>query len=108
MTDLRWQFLSESARSILARYPYQWDLELLFTVLAAVWGIFLWESAETLDASRKLLQFTVVAFLTQGIATVILGLLRPTEIAHLLLDSVPWFVLGILLVCALKQSLRSG
>jgi hypothetical protein len=62
-------------------------------ILFAVWGVFLWKA--TLKPTGSIVRFSALAFVTQGIATVILAFLRPDEMTHLLLDSTPWFILGI-------------
>ena len=92
--DLQLGFLSESIKNILARYPYQWDYELMFMALFFVWGVFLWK-----DSSLN--KFSGYAFLTQGLVMIILGLMRQNEIIHLFSDSILWFVLGYIL---LKQN----
>ncbi|MCC6323439.1 hypothetical protein IT400_01460 [Candidatus Nomurabacteria bacterium] len=94
VADLKLGFLSEGLKNILARYPYQWDYELMFTILFFVWGIFLWKDF-------RLNKFSGYAFLTQGIVMVTLGIIRQNEIIHLFTDSILWIILGCLL---LKQS----
>lgn len=101
VTDLRWNYLSEGIRNFLARYPFQWDYEFQFTVLFAVWGFFLWRAAD--QPSGMMVRFSALAFVTQGIATVILALLRPGETTHLLLDSTPWLILGIPLMTSFRS-----
>ncbi len=92
--DLKLNFLSEGIKNILARYPYQWDYELMFATLFFTWGIFLWKDS-------RLNKFSGYAFLTQGLVMIILGLIRRNEIIHLFSDSILWFVLGYIL---LKQN----
>lgn len=94
VTDLKLSYLSETIKNILARYPYAWDYELMFTVLFFVWGIFLWKDS-------KISRFSGYAFIAQGLVMIVLGLIRTNELTHLFIDSVAWFVLGYLL---LKQS----
>lgn len=91
VADMKLNFLSEGIKNILARYPYQVDYELMFTVLFFVWGIFLWKDA-------RLIKFSGYAFLTQGFVMIILGLFRQNEMVHLFTDSILWIVLGYLLL----------
>ncbi len=94
VVDLKFGFLSETVKNILARYPYQWDYEFMFTTLFFVWGVFLWKDSH-------LNKFSGYAFLTQGIVMIILGAIRENEMIHLFTDSILWIILGCLL---LRQS----
>lgn len=83
---------------ILIRRPYQWDFEFMFTMLFAVWGIFLWKESKTPQKNSIFISFTGWAFVTQAISMIILALLRTHETSHFILDSIPWFMLGIFLL----------
>lgn len=91
ITDIKFGYLSENIKNILARYPYAWDFELMFTTLFAVWGIFLWKN-------NNLNKFSAYAFVTQGLVMILLGLFRLSEVAHLFTDSILWLILGFLLL----------
>ncbi|GEM_PF-2962594 len=82
---------------ILIRRPYQFDFELMFTVLYFVWGIFLWKSSVNPNKNSNFVSFTAWAFLTQAIVMIVLAVLRTDETLHFVLDSIPWFILGTLL-----------
>ena len=98
LTDLKLNFLTEGIKNVLVRYPYQWDYELMFTILFFVWGIFLWKNI-------YLIKFSGYMFVSQGIVMIILGIIRENEMIHLFTDSILWIVLGFLL---LKQSKKSS
>lgn len=91
VADLKIGFLSVGIKNILARYPYQWDFELMFAMLFVVWGIFLWRDV-------KLSRFSGYLFLSQGIAMILLAFLQTGEGAHFIMDSILWLALGLLLV----------
>ena len=82
---------------ILIRRPYQFDFELMFTVLYFVWGIFLWKSSKESNKNSNFVSFTGWTFLTQAIVMVILAFLQSRESLHFIFDSIPWFILGALL-----------
>ena len=82
---------------ILIRRPYQFDFELMFTVLYFVWGIFLWKFSKEPNKNSNFVSFTAWAFLTQAIVMIILAVFRTEEALHFVLDSIPWFILGTLL-----------
>ncbi|MEK7103477.1 MAG: hypothetical protein AAB870_03985 [Patescibacteria group bacterium] len=91
IVDLSIPFLPETIKSVLARYPYQWDFEFMFSALFLVWGCFLWKD-------KQLSRFSGYAFLSQGVAMILLGLFRSQEMIHLFTDSVLWIILGVLLL----------
>ena len=83
---------------ILIRRPYQWDFELMFSVLYFVWGLFLWKASKEATKNSLFISFTGVAFITQAIIMIIMAFLRTGEALHFVLDSIPWFILGFLLL----------
>ena len=83
-SDLSLHFLPQEIKSILARYPYQWDYELMFSSLFLIWGIFLWR----FHTNKELVTFSGVAFLAQGVAVITLAFLRQNESIHFFLDSI--------------------
>lgn len=91
IVDLQIGFLPDFLKNILARYPYQWDFELMFAALFAVWGVFLWRGVQ-------ISLFSGYAFCAQGIIMILLGILRPLEMRHLFMDSILWIILGGLLI----------
>lgn len=99
MSDLSFNFLSPGIKNILARYPYQWDYELMFSAFFLVWGIFLWKSS----VDEKFVRFSGMAFLAQGLTIIGLGFLRQDEAFHFFLDSILWIVLGFLLLISKRQ-----
>lgn len=91
VADLRFGFLSEGIRNILARYPYQWDFEFMFAILFLVWGILLWQEV-------ALSKFSGYLFLSQGTAMILLAFLNTSQRSHFIADSILWFAFGFLLL----------
>ena len=81
----------------VARYPYQWDYELMFAGLFLVWGIFLWKASNNLAANKTLITFTAWAFLVHAVTMIIVGIFKTQDLGHMLGDSIPWFALSFLL-----------
>ena len=83
---------------MMIRFPYQWDFELFFAGLFLVWGIFLWRSTRTIERDMNMIQFTGWAFLMHAVTMIGAGMIRTQDFVHLLTDSIPWYVLGFLIV----------
>lgn len=71
---------------------YQWDFELMFTLLFLVWGAFLWRSSKSPQAHESFISFSVWAAISQVAAMLVIGALRPAELLHLTRDAL---VIGI-------------
>ncbi len=93
--DVQFDFLTDGIREFLARYPYAFDYELMFTVFFVVWAYFLWND-------KGLSLFSGVAFVAQGIAMVFLATIG-IDSAHLFLDAIPWVLIGALLMYSSKN-----
>lgn len=95
-----YQILKEGTTlgNLIIRYPYQWDYELFFAGLFLVWGIFLWGSSKNLEKNITFIKFTGLAFIVHAITMLIVGIVIPENFTHLLLDSIPWFILGTLIL----------
>lgn len=80
-------FLAEgtSLGDTLIRHPYQWDFELMFTVLFFIWGIFLWRSSTDIKSNKTFINFTAWALLTHGLVFITIGLLKPGILTHAIL-----------------------
>ena len=85
------------------RQPYQWDFELMFAVLFLIWGIFTWIASCNPKENSLFVRFTAWALLTHGIVMICLGFLRAGELTHFLIDSVPYFVLGLVLFFGINK-----
>lgn len=85
------------------REPYQWDFELMFAILFLVWGIFTWIASRNPKEHILFVQFTAWALVTHAGVMVCLGFLRNGELLHFLVDSVPYFVLGIILFVGVNK-----
>ena len=94
VVDLNFNFLAPEIKNFLARYPYQWDYELMFSTLFLVWGIFLWRSSK----NETFVKFSGIAFIVQGITIITLGFLRQAEASHFFIDSILWLILGFILL----------
>lgn len=82
----------------MIRFPYQWDFELFFAGLFFVWGIFLWQASTNILRDARLAAFTGWAFIVHALTMIIVGIIRNQELAHLVNDSISWFLLGSLLL----------
>ena len=82
---------------LIIRYPYKWDYELMFAGFYFVWGIFVWKAAKNPENNVSLIKFTAWGFFANVAMNIIVGLFRTQELSHLATDSIPWFVLGLLI-----------
>lgn len=80
------------------RQPYQWDFELMFAVLFLVWGIFLWMASNKSAENILFIRFTAWSLMTHVAVMVSLGLSREGELVHFFVDSIPYLILGIVLI----------
>lgn len=85
------------------RQPYQWDFELMFAVFFLVWGIFIWRASHNPLQYILFIHFTAWALLTHALVMISLGILRAGEFIHFFIDSIPYFVLGILLFIKINR-----
>jgi len=88
----------------LIRRPYQWDFELMFTVLFFIWGIFLWRSSTDIKSNKTFINFTAWALLTHGLVFIAIGLLKPEILTHAILDSIWWIAAGVIMFKASKTA----
>ena len=89
--------------NLIVRFPYQWDYELMFAGFYLVWGIFVWKAAKNPENNLSLIKFTAWGFFANVAMNIIVGLFRTQELSHLLTDSIPWFVLGLLIFIMAKK-----
>jgi hypothetical protein len=76
---------------------YVWDFELFFTAISVVWAVFLWRSSNNPFVNKTFILFTIWATIAHILAMVSVGIIKPAELTHLLLD-VGAFVIPVFLV----------
>lgn len=67
---------------------YAWDFELMFTAIFLVWGWYLWIASKEPQQHRLFIGFTIAATLAHIAAMLVIGLIRTTDLTHLLIDAV--------------------
>lgn len=89
--------------NLIVRYPYQWDYELMLAGFYLIWGIFVWKASKNPANNLNFIKFTAWGFLVNVLTNIIVGLFRTYELAHLITDSISWFVLGFLILYFSKK-----
>lgn len=89
--------------NLIIRHPYQWDYELMFAGLYLVWGIFVWKASKNIENNLNLIKFTAWGFFAIIVTNIIVGLFRIHELAHLISDSIPWLLLGSLIIYFIRK-----
>lgn len=89
--------------NLIVRYPYQWDYELMFAGFYFIWGVFIWKASKNPENNLSFIKFTAWGFFANVLTNIIAGLFRMEELAHLMTDSIPWFVLGYLILYFSKK-----
>ena len=87
----------------IIRFPYQWDYELMFAGFYLIWGIFVWKAAKNPENNLSFIKFTAWGFFATVITNILVGLFRTHELSHLIGDSVPWLILGLLIITLSKE-----
>lgn len=86
-------------------HAYVWDFELFFTAIYFVWGIFLWKASRTPRQHRFFIDFTICATFAHILAMLTVGLIRTTDLVHLLLDGLALAIpLGLVTYFRLKSA----
>lgn len=88
---------------LIVRHPYQWDYELMFAGFYLVWGIFVWKASKNPENNSSFIKFTAWGFFATVLTNIIVGLSKTSDLAHLITDSIPWFVLGVLILYFSKK-----
>ena len=86
---------------------YVWDFELFFTAISIVWAVFLWKSSNNPITSKTFILFTIWATTAHMAAMIIVGIIRSTEMAHLLLDASAFVVPLLLVVWGYRKELMN-
>ena len=89
--------------NLIVRHPYQWDYELMFAGFFLIWGIFVWKAAKNPEINLSFIKFTAWGFFAIVLTNILVGLFRTQDLAHLTTDSIPWFVLGLLIYIMSKK-----
>lgn len=88
---------------LMVRHPYQWDFELFFAGLFLIWGFFLWKAGKNIQKDINIIRFTGWAFFTHAVTMIIVGSIKQNDLIHLINDSIPWFLLGLLILLNSKK-----
>lgn len=89
--------------NLIVRHPYQWDYELMFAGFFLIWGIFVWKAARTPEKDLTFIKFTAWGFFAIVLTNILVGLFRTQDLIHLITDSIPWLVLGLLIFYMSKR-----
>jgi hypothetical protein len=88
---------------LIVRHPYQWDYELMFAGFFLVWGIFVWKAAKNPEMNLSFIKFTAWGFFAIVLTNILVGLFKTADFIHLANDSIPWFILGLLIFIMSKK-----
>ena len=67
---------------------YPWDYELMFTLIFAVWGGYLWKVAKQPKQYDLFIQFSIFATLAHIVGMLMVGLVHAEDLPHMIKDAV--------------------
>ncbi len=79
---------------------YAWDFELMFTLMFAVWGYYLWVASRVPEQHLFFTNFTIVATFAHILGMLVIGLIRPDDLMHLLIDAIALTIPTVLVMYA--------
>lgn len=82
---------------------YAWDYELFFVLIFAVWGWYLWRASQAPKKYFFFVRFTIWATIAHIAGMLLVGVFRPDELTHLLLDASVFVIPLTLLLFAMKH-----
>ncbi len=77
---------------------YAWDFELMFTLIFAVWGYYLWVASRAPEQHSLFINFTIAATFAHILGMLVIGLIRPGDLSHLLTDAIALTIPTVLVV----------
>ena len=83
--------------NLIVRHPYQWDYELMFAGFFLIWGIFVWKVAKNPEMNLSFIKFTAWGFFAIVLTNILVGLFKTQDFIHMATNSIPWFILGLLI-----------
>ncbi len=67
---------------------YAWDFELMFVVIFAVWGFYLWKISNKPLENLIFIDFTIWATVFHIAAMIVIGLIRLDDLQHMVMDAI--------------------
>ncbi len=67
---------------------YAWDFELMFSAIFLVWGFYLWKVSKNPLENFIFIDFTIWATIFHILAMITIGLIKSSDLIHMLKDAV--------------------
>ncbi len=77
---------------------YAWDFELMFTLIFAVWGYYLWVASRVPEKHSSFINFTIVATFAHILGMLVVGFVKEGDLWHMLKDAVALSVPTVLVL----------
>jgi hypothetical protein len=77
---------------------YAWDFELMFTLIFAVWGYYLWVASRAPEQHSFFINFTIVATFAHILGMLLVGFVKEGDLWHMLKDAVALSVPTVLVL----------